>query len=567
MFTFSRIGISVVGWLLAIAVAVGGPTRPVSFTCQPPGPPIVGGERAAICRGETTGLTATGCLGTVIWSTGEQGNAIRVTPHQTTRYTAVCRLADGCVSCFAEAYTVTVGAPAAPRLSTPTPLICPGNTATPVAACTGTVRWLNTGLSGNSPTVQPQQTTIYQATCEQNGCTSALASLTLRVATPTTPVLAQDPDNEPVCAGKAVLLTAAQCDGQVRWSDGETGQSRRLTPYQTTRLRAVCRVGTCQSDSSALLTVQVRSATPTPVQFTTIRNGCPYLTADLTAAIGSAFQPTLSYAFRAGSAPDSPVLGSPGAVLAGVYYVSARTAEGCLTLPVAVTAQISTCTNGIAPCLSNPPTVSLALDSLDQARGIVCLTAKLRGTATDGLRLDSAWACTGTGLFSNKTTTKPRYVASEADRNTPNVLFSLVTPDPDGAGPCQAASARLAVALLAPRPGALPPATPDSVQTVVVNVPEADGLFIPEGFSPNGDGVNDRFVVQGLAPNATLELEVFNRWGQRVFANKDYKNDWEGVPNQGVRIAASQGLPDGTYFYVVRISDGREYVRFLTIAR
>ena len=564
MFTFNRIRLSVLGWIAAVTMAFGGPTGPVSLTCQPPGPPIVGGQRASICRGETTNLTATGCLGTVIWSTGEQGTSIGVSPHQTTRYTAVCRLPDGCVSCFAEAYTVAVGTPAAPRLTTPTPVICPGNTATLQATCAGTVRWLNTGLSGSNPTVQPQQTTTYQATCEQGGCPSPLASLTLRVASPTVPILSQSVDNELICAGKTIDLTADNCAGQVRWSDGVTGHSRRLTPYQTTRLRAVCQVGTCQSDSASVLLVRVRPAAPTTVQFTTIQNGCPYLTADLTAAIGSAFQSTLSYSFRAGSAPDAPLLGSPGAVLAGVYYVSAKSPDGCLSLPVAVSAQISGCTNGIAPCLSNPPTVSLALDSLDQKRGVVCLKAKLRGTATDGLRLDSAWTCTGTGLFTGKTTTHPRYVASEADRLAPQLTFSLATPDPDGTGPCRAGAATLAVTLLAPRPDAVPA---DSVLTVATNVPEANGVFIPEGFSPNGDGINDRFVIQGLSTNATAELEVFNRWGQRVFSDKNYKNDWDGQSNQGVRSASGQGLPDGTYFYVVRISDGREYVRFLTIAR
>nr|ARK11340.1 hypothetical protein A6C57_14000 [Fibrella sp. ES10-3-2-2] len=92
-------------------------------------------------------------------------------------------------------------------------------------------------------------------------------------------------------------------------------------------------------------------------------------------------------------------------------------------------------------------------------------------------------------------------------------------------------------------------------------------LFIPEGFSPNGDGVNDTFVITG-AQGLTVNLEIFNRWGHRVYVSEDYKNDWDGKPNTGAQVGnTSNGLPDGTYFYVVKLSDGREFVRYMTINR
>ncbi len=90
-------------------------------------------------------------------------------------------------------------------------------------------------------------------------------------------------------------------------------------------------------------------------------------------------------------------------------------------------------------------------------------------------------------------------------------------------------------------------------------------VFIPEGFSPNGDGVNDRFVIRNTA-GATVSLQVFNRWGQVVFASEDYKNDWGGAANRGAAFGAS-GLPDGTYYYLVRLSDGRQFTRYMTIMR
>ena len=74
--------------------------------------------------------------------------------------------------------------------------------------------------------------------------------------------------------------------------------------------------------------------------------------------------------------------------------------------------------------------------------------------------------------------------------------------------------------------------------------------FIPRGFSPNGDGVNDAFKIGGMKDTELNELIIFNRWGGVVFASGDYKNDWIGQSNQGVvAIGAGQGLPDGTYYY------------------
>ncbi|WP_461137356.1 Ig-like domain-containing protein [Spirosoma terrae] len=101
-----------------------------------------------------------------------------------------------------------------------------------------------------------------------------------------------------------------------------------------------------------------------------------------------------------------------------------------------------------------------------------------------------------------------------------------------------------------------------------LNLPISNaGVFIPEGFSPNGDGINDLFVIRGLA-GVTVSLEIYNRWGHMVYKNDDYQNDWNGKPNTGVMIGSdADGLPDGTYYYVVKTSDGRKFVRYMMINR
>ncbi|ADB39593.1 SdrD B-like domain-containing protein [Spirosoma linguale] len=97
--------------------------------------------------------------------------------------------------------------------------------------------------------------------------------------------------------------------------------------------------------------------------------------------------------------------------------------------------------------------------------------------------------------------------------------------------------------------------------------PTFQSLFIPEGFSPNGDGINDLFVIRGVA-GLTVSLEVYNRWGHLVYKNDDYRNDWDGKPNTGIALNSdANGVPDGTYYYVINTSDGRKFVRYMTINR
>ncbi len=73
-------------------------------------------------------------------------------------------------------------------------------------------------------------------------------------------------------------------------------------------------------------------------------------------------------------------------------------------------------------------------------------------------------------------------------------------------------------------------------------------IDIPEAFSPNRDGVNDRFVI--LKPfGTTLELEVYNRWGNVVYYNANYNNEWDG---RGANNFIGQDLMDGGYYYTLK---------------
>lgn len=79
--------------------------------------------------------------------------------------------------------------------------------------------------------------------------------------------------------------------------------------------------------------------------------------------------------------------------------------------------------------------------------------------------------------------------------------------------------------------------------------------FIPEGFSPNGDGYNDNFRIGQIEFYPDNELVVLNRWGSEVFREQGYRNNWYGQGPDG-RI-----VPSGNYYYVLDLGDGSEPIR------
>lgn len=91
-----------------------------------------------------------------------------------------------------------------------------------------------------------------------------------------------------------------------------------------------------------------------------------------------------------------------------------------------------------------------------------------------------------------------------------------------------------------------------------INTADAGELMIPEGFSPNGDGFNDRFVLYHLGA-FKAEVTVYNLSGSLVYHSTDYQNDWDGQTERGV-------VPSGTYFYSIKLSDGRSFERSMTIS-
>ncbi len=92
-----------------------------------------------------------------------------------------------------------------------------------------------------------------------------------------------------------------------------------------------------------------------------------------------------------------------------------------------------------------------------------------------------------------------------------------------------------------------------SYSMIYVIIPE--DIEIPNVFTPNNDGSNDGFVIENVQYYDNT-LTVYNRWGQAVFEATNYKNTWRAID-----------VPDGTYYYVLHLGDGRDFAGHVTVLR
>lgn len=145
-------------------------------------------------------------------------------------------------------------------------------------------------------------------------------------------------------------------------------------------------------------------------------------------------------------------------------------------------------------------------------------------TANDSTVLNFLW--TPPGLLSNSNILRPTYNAMTDQK------FTLTA---TGQGNCIALDT-LTVKILKP-------------------------VKVPNAFSPNGDGVNDKWIITNLADYPGAFVEVFNRDGQMVFQSFGYNVAWDGT-------IKGKPLPVATYYYIITLKNGfKPIVGYVTILK
>jgi gliding motility-associated-like protein len=122
---------------------------------------------------------------------------------------------------------------------------------------------------------------------------------------------------------------------------------------------------------------------------------------------------------------------------------------------------------------------------------------------------------------------------------------------------------------------AQPTVTPSDDITYTLQVASSDGCSatdqvfvkllksptIPNVFTPNGDGVNDTWVIQYLESYPGATVEIYNRYGQLVFRSTGYTKPWDGSYK-------GKQVPAGTYYYIINPKNGRQQMSgFVDVVR
>jgi gliding motility-associated-like protein len=84
----------------------------------------------------------------------------------------------------------------------------------------------------------------------------------------------------------------------------------------------------------------------------------------------------------------------------------------------------------------------------------------------------------------------------------------------------------------------------DSVRVTVLNT-----ISFPNTFTPNGDGVNDKWDIQNLKDYQNCVVHIFDRYGGEVYTSIGYYNAWDGT-------FKGRPCPVGTYYYLINLNDG-----------
>lgn len=90
----------------------------------------------------------------------------------------------------------------------------------------------------------------------------------------------------------------------------------------------------------------------------------------------------------------------------------------------------------------------------------------------------------------------------------------------------------------------------------VIELPQLNNIVLPNVLTPNGDGLNDDYMINALSMTDDYQMDFFDRWGILLFSTKDmYANPWKGNSGDGGPL-----VPEGTYYIVLRAlnCDGTE---------
>lgn len=523
----------------------------------------------ALC-GTSATLTANGAI-TYTWNPGNiSGSSIVVTPTSSTTYSV-----SGTNGSCTITKTISIVAGSNPTLLFLTPgSICSGGSASLSVSGASSYTWNPGALTGNSVVVSPGTTTTYTINASIGTCTSsAFTTLTVNAipnvnasVTPTT-----------LCTGTSATLSANGATTYT-WQPGNlTGNSIVVSPSVNTTYSVIGSNGSCNDSSSVLLTV---NATPT-VTATLNSSGCIGDQISLSASGPTNYTYSWTGPNGFSSTNQNPSFVASSASNSGNYFVTVLN-SGCVAtssvfVGVSTYSSSQVVSSNISGCV--PLCVSFSLQTAstgvaswsfgDGNNGSGLNTSHCfnkPGTYSVTVNVENPLGCGSFGSLNN-ITVFPKPVAdfnfapikpimgqevvftdaSYTNVNSWNWFFMNTA---------QYTSIQQSPIFTYPDPGTYPIALivkndngcSDTIVKAIF-IMEDYSIYIPNTFTPNGDGLNDFFQPKGFGIEK-YEMLIFDRWGEKIFETTDFENGWDGkYQGKGDKLC-----PSDVYVYKIRVS-------------
>ena len=488
--------------------------------------------------------------------------------------------------------------PSAPIVSTNSPL-CSGSSIYLMAGSTSGASYSWTGPNGftssqQNPTITNAGTNasgLYSVTATVNGCSGAAGTASVIVnQIPPSPYVAS---NGPLCSGSTLNLTASTIAGaSYSWTgpNGFTSSTQNPVINNVTGTnggiyysRATVNGCTSPAVNTTVIIDQPAIANAGNNQLVCSLNQFVNLTGNLSGG-GSSAQWTSS-----GSGTFSPGNSS----LNTSYYPSASDkSAGSVTL------NLTSTNNGACPASSSSLVITFTAAPSVNAGNDQTVCANNANVFLNGQYSNApgiVWSSSGNGTFSPSSyALNATYIPGTRDKSNSSVNLILKT---TGNNACPSAADTILVTIKAPpavssggikyvlennstvlnpvasgsklkyawTPGIYlnndkilnPVCTPESdvsykfistdnfgcSSSADVFVKVLKPLQIPNVFTPNGDGINEKWEVKNLKDYEDCKVEIFNRYGQLVYQSIGYSNEWDGT-------LKGKPLPAGSYYYI-----------------
>ncbi|MBN8702124.1 MAG: choice-of-anchor L domain-containing protein [Bacteroidetes bacterium] len=461
------------------------------------------------CNGDGDGSATFTVLGSgsfsYNWSTGSTSNSI--TNLNGGLYTVTVS-GNNCVTTLSvniiepSALTINSFSSISPNCNINNWLIIPS-----VAGGTGaySYNWAPGGQT--TSTISGATPGVYSLTVnDANNCTSSLTTTfaptpiipdTVNIAT-TTHVLCNNGNNGSI----TTTVTGNNLPHNYTWSNGSTTTNinNLISGTYTVTLKDA---NNCISTATTTIT----QPTAVSTLLSSISNDCSGANWQITAST-SGGTPGYQYLWSNGGTNTSI---SP--VSQGVYTITVTDANGCKkSTSTVITNTLNTIVAVVSTSATSADTICPNTPILFYSSGNFSSNAILNWSFDGGTILDGQ----GAGPYLISWTT--------AGEKTVSLFVQSAT------NPCDTATSKTIVII-------------DECPVTPINV-----------VTPNGDNKNDLLKFPNLLSHSNSSLEVYSRWGKMVYANNDYKNDWN-----------LNEISDGTYFYILNVSNGQQLQGFFTV--